>query len=362
MTESILASIYEGKISSITTKDYRYSKIHPDVSIQFSESTPVYLLNSIIRTLQSKLYSMSFDFDPSASTSDIEIDYTNTTPTIDKLEHLVRIISMLQIHLSEKELEDFYNKSLQESKMDKKQLAESKSDSYEFVIDVDNKDVRYLLTTNDIRVYKNGILNAELTKKFFPQEYVLKHLAKNQKLVVNMYPSLGTGSVHSRWNIGDAQYDAITKELIVSPKASYSAEYMFYKSLKVLIQELNVLQNLGEYGKTLEETLKSVASTGKTFRFYYTTEKNEIIGELFSKFCYEFGREKRQYGFNSCVYLRPHVGESCIQFQIGFTRKVSASFVYKFIQDAKTALQTNLENMIKMFVGLNDSYKQLLNY
>jgi hypothetical protein len=362
MTEPILSSIYESKITGVNTKDRIYSKIHPEMSIKFTENTPVYLLNSIIRTIQSKIHSLAFDFDPTASTTDVEIDYTNTTPNIDKLEHLVRVISMLQIQLSEEELESMIKTAKEESKMDKKQLSESKSDTYEFVIDVDNKDIRYLLTTDDIKVYKNDTLIPDLTKKFFPQQYVLKHLAKNQKIVINMYPSLGTGSVHSRWNIGDGYYDAITKEMNVSPKSSYSSEYLFYKALGSLIQELDVLQSLGEYGKSLEETLKLTAPTSKIFRFYQTTEKNEVIGELFSKFCYEFGKKKRQYGLNSSVYLRPHVGESCIQFQLGFTRKVSAKFVYDFIQTAKTELQGILRNIMTQFVSSNEKYKRLTSY
>ena len=362
MAEPILVSIYDSKITEVKSKDFLYSKTQPELSIKFTENTPVYLLNSVIRTIQSKIHSLAFDFDANASTTDIEIDYSNTTPTIDKLEHLVRVISMLQVQLSEDELETMIKTATEESKMDKKQLAESKSDTYEFVVDVDNKDIRYLLTTDDIKVYKNNVLKPELTKKFFPQQYVLKHLAKNQKIVINMYPSLGTGSVHSRWNVGDGYYDAITKEMNISPKSSYSSEYLFYKALNTLIRELDVLQNLGEYGKSIEETLKLVAPTGKTFRFYQTTEKNEVVGEMFSKFCYEFGKKKRQYGFNSCVYLRPHVGESCIQFQLGFTRKVSAKFVYDFIQAAKTELQAIIKTVLDQFIKSNEKYNRLIAY
>jgi hypothetical protein len=364
MSEQIIASIYESKILNVQEKDKLYSKFHPNVSFQFSKTTPVYILNSIIRTIQSKLYSLSFDFDPNASTTDVEIDYNNTSPTIDKIEQLVRVISMLQVHLSEDDLENMIKVAKSEKKMDKKELSESesKSDTYEFLIDVDNKDIRYLLSTNDIRVYKNNVYVPDLTKRYFPQEYILKHLGKNQKIVVNMYPSLGTGNIHSRWIIGDGYYDAITKEMIVIPKSSYSAEYMLYKSIKILIEELDVLESLGEYGKTLEETLKLTTNTGKSFRFYHTTEKNEIISEMFSKFCYEFGTKKRQYGFNSCVNLKPHVGESCIQFQIGFSRNVSASFVRKFIVDAKNELQKILNSILTVLISLNDSYKRLSNY
>jgi hypothetical protein len=362
MSEPINTSIYKSNITEVKSKDLLYSKTQPELSIKFTQDTPVYLLNSIIRIIQSKIHSLSFNFDPIASTTDVEIDYANTTPNIDKLEHLVRVISMLQIHVSEDELESMIKTAIEESKMDKKQLTETKSDTYEFVIDVDNKDIRYLLTTDDIKVYKNNVLKPELTKKFFPQQYVLKHLAKNQKIVVNMYPSLGTGSVHSRWNVGDGYYDAITKEMNISPKASYSPEYLFYKASNTLIQELDILQNLGEYGKSLEETLKSTTATATTFRFYQETEKNEVIGEMFSKFCYEFGKKNPRYFFNSCVYMRPHVGESCIQFQLGFKKKVSAKFVYDFIQLAKTEFQVIIKSLVAQFVASNEKYNRLTKY
>lgn len=373
-------SIYNTKVISSKHTDNIYG-VHPELSISFSEETPVYLLNSIVRTIQSKIVSLSFDFDPEQSKNDVEVDYTNTTLTIDKLEHLVRLLSLLQINLDEDELENMYKSVLENSGKsdvkhegmsktetkteDKKETnteAKPEQDTYEFVINVDNKDLRYNLTTNDIMVYKNNKHILELTQKFFRTPYILKHLAKNQKLVVNMYPSFGTGNMHSRWVVGDGYYDNTTKEFNVSPKASYSGEYLLYKAIQILSEELDVIDMLSEYGKTLEQTEKSTTPTGTSFRFYYRTHTNEVIGELFAKFCYEYGKKDKKYGFNSCVYLKPHVSESCIQFQVGFKNKTSSMLCMKFMRSCKNELKMLLNKIKLEFVGSNKMFERLLKY